>query len=173
MVDACMRCLRETGWINFRMRAMLMSFAAYHLWLHWRPVGLHLARLFVDYEPGIHWSQCQMQSGTTGINTLRIYNPVKQAQDHDPAGIFVRRWIPELAEDAASYPGPIVEHAEAVRQARARLAEFRRRTDVRAGMAQVASKHGSRKGKPVRSKTQSSAQASLNLFDDDPTAGTA
>ena len=66
MVDACMRCLHETGWINFRMRAMLMSFAAYHLWLHWRPAGLHLARLFVDYEPGIHWSQCQMQSGTTG-----------------------------------------------------------------------------------------------------------
>jgi deoxyribodipyrimidine photo-lyase len=167
MVDACMRCLLETGWINFRMRAMLMSFAAYHLWLHWRPAGLHLARLFVDYEPGIHWSQCQMQSGTTGINTLRIYNPTKQAQDHDPDGVFVRRWIPELAEGAGgSYPQPIVEHAAAVQQARAKLAEFRRRTEVRAGIEQVAEKHGSRKSRKTRPKARASAaEGQMPLFD--------
>ena len=145
MVDACMRCLRETGWINFRMRAMLMSFAAYHLWLHWRPAGLHLARLFVDYEPGIHWSQCQMQSGTTGMNTLRIYNPLKQAEDHDPDGVFVRRWVPELGTDG--YVAPMVEHAEAVRLARARLSEFRERGGARAEIAAVVKKHGSRKGR--------------------------
>ncbi|MDO9284766.1 MAG: FAD-binding domain-containing protein, partial [Aquabacterium sp.] len=72
MVDACMRQLVATGWLNFRMRAMLVSFAAYHLWLHWRAPGQFLARQFLDFEPGIHWSQMQMQSGTTGINTLRI-----------------------------------------------------------------------------------------------------
>ena len=81
MVDACMRQLRATGWLNFRMRAMLVSFAAYHLGLHWREPGLFLARQFLDFEPGIHWSQMQMQSGTTGINTLRIYSPAKQARD--------------------------------------------------------------------------------------------
>ena len=145
MVDACMRCLRETGWINFRMRAMLMSFAAYHLWLHWRPAGLYLARLFVDYEPGIHWSQCQMQSGTTGMNTLRIYNPLKQAADHDPDGVFVRRWVPELGTDG--YVAPMVEHAAAVRLARARLSEFRERGGARAEIAAVVKKHGSRKGR--------------------------
>ncbi len=96
MVDACVAMLRETGWLNFRMRAMLVSVAAYPLWLHWREVGLWLAREFLDYEPGIHWSQLQMQSGTTGINTTRVYNPVKQAQDHDPMGLFVRRWLPAL-----------------------------------------------------------------------------
>jgi deoxyribodipyrimidine photo-lyase len=96
MVDACVAMLRETGWLNFRMRAMLVSVAAYPLWLHWREVGLWLAREFLDYEPGIHWSQLQMQSGTTGINTTRVYNPVKQAQDHDPHGVFVRRWLPAL-----------------------------------------------------------------------------
>lgn len=160
MVDACMRCLHATGWINFRMRAMLMSFASYHLWLHWRETGLHLARLFTDYEPGIHWSQAQMQSGTTGINTLRIYNPVKQAQDHDPGGVFLRRWLPELRDlpDAwlaqpwqapllltGGYPAPIVDHTTAVRQARARLAEFRRKSAVRAEIQDVSRRHGSRR----------------------------
>lgn len=96
MVDACVAMLRETGWLNFRMRAMLVSVAAYPLWLHWHEVGQWLARQFLDYEPGIHWSQLQMQSGTTGINTTRVYNPVKQAQDHDPRGLFVRRWCPAL-----------------------------------------------------------------------------
>lgn len=170
MVDACMRCLVETGWINFRMRAMLMSFAAYHLWLHWRPAGLHLARLFVDYEPGIHWSQCQMQSGTTGINTIRIYNPTKQAQDHDPDGAFVRRWIPELAEGAGSYPQPCIQHTAAVQQARAKIAQFRRRIEVRAGIEQVAKKHGSRKGTAGRRKPYTVAQRPMVLFEDDKPA---
>ena len=77
---------------------MLMAVASYHLWLDWRPTGLHLARLFTDYEPGIHWPQTQMQSGTTGMNTVRIYNPVKQGKDQDPTGVFTRHWLPELAE---------------------------------------------------------------------------
>ena len=88
-VDACMRALQAHGWINFRMRAMLMSFASYNLWLPWRDSGLHLARQFVDYEPGIHWSQCQMQSGSTSINTIRIYNPIKQGMDHDLSLIHI------------------------------------------------------------------------------------
>ena len=176
MIDACMRCLRETGWINFRMRAMLMSFAAYHLWLHWREPGLRLARLFADYEPGIHWSQCQMQSGTTGINTLRIYSPTKQVLDHDPQGVFIRRWIPELRDlpqayiaepwkcpstaKLGGYPRePIVDHATAVREAKAKLADFRRRVDVREEISEVAKKHGSRKSRAPRKSN------ALPLFD--------
>lgn len=96
LVDACMRCLIHTGWINFRMRAMLISYATFGLGLHWHEPALHLARLFTDFEPGIHYPQVQMQAGATGTNALRVYNPIKQAEDHDPGGEFVARWVPEL-----------------------------------------------------------------------------
>jgi len=148
MVDACMRALRSTGWINFRMRAMLVSFASYHLWLHWPKPAAFLAQQFTDYEPGIHYAQFQMQSGTTGINTLRIYSPDKQAEDHDPDGEFVRRWVPEGV-------GPrIVEHAAAYKLARERMAAFRKQPEMRLQAKAVQAKHGSRKKPPPRSRQQ-------------------
>ena len=167
-VDACMRFLTATGWINFRMRAMLVSFAAYDLWLHWRQPAAHLAQLFNDYEPGIHYSQVQMQSGTTGINTLRIYNPVKQSLDQDPSGAFIRQWVPELQgfSDAhihapwtaphreqlsagcvigKHYPAPIVDHAEASRFARGQLSAARKTEQGQQDKTRVLKKHGSRR----------------------------
>jgi deoxyribodipyrimidine photo-lyase len=168
MVDACMRALREQKWINFRMRAMLVSFASYHLWLDWRPTSRWLARHFLDYEPGIHYSQFQMQSGTTGINTLRIYSPAKQVLDQDPEGEFIHRWCPELAPltgkqlanpellDAATqrrsgvrlgehYPAPLVDHARATRAARKRIVEVRKTEAAREESKEVLRRHGSRK----------------------------
>lgn len=167
-LDACMRSLHATGWLNFRMRAMLMAVAAYHLWLDWRAPGLHLARMFTDYEPGIHWNQVQMQSGTTGINTVRIYNPVKQGFDQDPAGTFIRKWLPELAQipdqylhepwaadNAAEvinrrYPERIFDHMAAAKAAREKIWGVRRRPEFRAQAEAIVTKHASRKGRSGR-----------------------
>jgi deoxyribodipyrimidine photo-lyase len=158
MVDACMRQLRATGWLNFRMRAMLVSFAAYHLWLHWREPGLFLARQFLDFEPGIHWSQMQMQSGTTGINTLRIYSPAKQARDQDPQGLYVRQWVPEIG--TAAYPPPIVDERTALAAAKEKLYALRQTREAHAEADAIQHKHGSRKsGLPPTAATKRRARA--------------
>ncbi|MGO4915561.1 FAD-binding domain-containing protein [Pseudogemmobacter sp. W21_MBD1_M6] len=182
-VDACMRFLVHTGWLNFRMRSMLMAVASYHLWLDWRSTGPHLARMFTDYEPGIHWSQCQMQSGTTGMNTIRIYNPVKQGYDQDPTGAFTRKWLPELAGvpdrflqepwlwDRADgllgrkYPAPVVDAKAAGAAARDAVWGVRKGDAFGRESARVIRKHASRKGGAAhvakgRSLRKSSGKAS-------------
>ncbi|MBK5914524.1 cryptochrome/deoxyribodipyrimidine photo-lyase family protein [Rhodocyclus purpureus] len=186
LVDACVAMLRETGWINFRMRAMLVSVAAYPLWLHWRPVGLWLAREFLDYEPGIHWSQMQMQSGTTGINTTRVYNPIKQARDHDPRGHFVRRWLPALRRVPDTWlfepwrmpadlqarcgvrvgediPQPLVDLETATRAAKARLHALRARPEVKAAKAAIVERHGSRKRPTKRTRKAAMDDAQMEF----------
>lgn len=150
MVDACMRSLNATGWLNFRMRAMLVSFAAHHLWLHWREPGLHLSSQFLDFEPGIHWCQMQMQSGTTGINAFRVYSPTKQQADHDPQCEFIRRWIPEFG--TRQYPRPIVDERLAMREAKRRLFDVRVSEAAREEAHEIQRRHGSRKRRAAKAR---------------------
>lgn len=168
LIDACMRAVRATGWLPFRMRAMVVSFASYHLWLHWRFTAPLLARDFLDYEAGIHYSQFQMQSGVTGINAIRIYNPVKQVLDNDATGQFIRTWVPELVsvpsaalaephrmppmlqqmvgvEIGRDYPVPVVDNVLAMRAARDRVWAVRRAPGTRDAALRVYEKLGSRK----------------------------
>lgn len=164
LVDACMRCVNTTGYLNFRMRAMVVSFLTHHLWLHWKKGADYLAKQFLDFEPGIHYPQFQMQAGTTGINTIRIYNPVKQAKDNDAEGDFVKKWVPELSELpikfiiepwlmteaeqqmygirlGKDYPRPIVDIKTTYKEASSALYKMKGDKKVRAEASRILKKH--------------------------------
>jgi deoxyribodipyrimidine photo-lyase len=164
LIDACMRCLTETGYLNFRMRAMLVSFFTHILWQPWQASSQHLSRLFLDFEPGIHFPQLQMNAGETGINLLRIYNPIKNSLEHDEDGTFIRKWIPELAhletpfvhepylmtpldqqfnnfELGVDYPNPIVEIKVARKKASDILWNMKKNTEVKKESERILRKH--------------------------------
>lgn len=116
LIDACMRCVNETGYLSFRKRAIVVSFLTHHLWQPWQEGAKYLARMFLDYEPGIHFPQFQLQSGVAG-NGLRIYSPTNIKKEDEA---FISEWIPELHE---SYPSPIIDISKSGKLARESLSK--------------------------------------------------
>jgi deoxyribodipyrimidine photo-lyase len=145
MVDAAMRCLRETGWLNFRMRAMCVSVYFHVLQQPWKRGADWFHHHLIDSEASINYTQWQYQCGLVGKPGLRLYNPRKQVRDQDPDGEWIREYVPELeglpsehlprpegtplhvqrecgvsVGENDDYPRPVVEYEAAV-------ARFRRR----------------------------------------------
>jgi len=188
-LDACMRCLHQSGWLNFRMRAMVVSFAVYNLWIDWKTLAPYLAQLFLDYEPGIHYPQLQMQAGTTGINANRMYSATKQSKDQDKEGIFIRKYVPELKDvpkkhihepwkmtlgiQRASncvigkdYPKPIVDEKATYKLARAKIKEFNATAKGSKEAQEILKKHGSKmnRGRSKKRKLDQSQPSVADMF---------
>jgi len=103
MVDASMRCLNQSGWLNFRMRAMCASFLCDLLQQPWKIGADYFYYHLLDADPAINYTQFQLQAGVDGTNMMRIYNPRKQVRDNDPNGEFIKKWVPELESLPAKY----------------------------------------------------------------------
>lgn len=138
---------------------MLTSTATHMMHLDFRSIDKPMARLYTDYEPGIHLAQLQMQSGMVGINTLRTYSPDKQMLDHDVDAAFVHRWIPELrpftakeiekrdlAAGIGDYPAATVDRSERIKAYRKLIGDLKFRPGGREITEAVFTKHGSRRG---------------------------
>ena len=138
IVDAGMRQLRATGWMHNRVRMIVASFLVKDLHVEWQHGARHFMHWLVDGDlaSNQHGWQWVAGCGTDAAPYFRIFNPTTQGKKFDPAGDYVRRWVPELrdvadkhvhepAEDPAGlpegYPAPIVDHAEARREALDRL----------------------------------------------------
>lgn len=164
MIDASMRCLLRNGYLNFRMRAMLVTFAVFTLNLDWRRVAHHLAKVFLDFEAGIHYPQIQMQAGLTAYHPLRIFSPIKQGEEHDPKAGFIKTYVPELmavppplagtpwkmtpmeqqlygCRLGHDYPAPVVDYASATRQNKDRYWALRQLPEVRESLPAIWERH--------------------------------
>jgi deoxyribodipyrimidine photo-lyase len=138
IVDAGMRQLWRTGWMHNRVRMIVASFLVKHLLTDWREGETWFWDTLVDGDPAnnaFSW-QWIAGSGPDSAPFHRIFNPVSQGEKFDPAGQYVRSFVPEIAglPDAVihqpweasseilssagiklgkTYPRPIVPHSPA------------------------------------------------------------
>ena len=105
IIDAGMRQLWSTGWMHNRVRMLVASFLTKNLRQHWREGARWFWDTLVDADLanntlGWQWSA---GSGADAAPYFRIFNPVTQGERFDPDGAYVKRWVPELRQVAASH----------------------------------------------------------------------
>jgi deoxyribodipyrimidine photo-lyase len=141
IVDAGMRQLRAEGWMHNRLRMIVASYLVKDLHIEWQHGARHFMELLVDGDlaSNQHGWQWVAGSGTDASPYFRVFNPMTQGKKFDPAGEYVRRWVPELAdvpvkhvhtpwemdEPPAGYPAPMVDHADERREALRRYEAIR------------------------------------------------
>ncbi len=150
-VDAGMRQLRATGWMHNRVRMVVASFLVKDLLLSWREGAAWFHETLVDADLAnntLGW-QWVAGCGADAAPYFRIFNPVSQGMKFDPAGEYVRQWVPELSglppewihrpweappevlraggvALGRNYPAPRVDHAAARRRALSALEAMRK-----------------------------------------------
>jgi len=132
IVDAAMRQLNDTGWMHNRLRMIVASFLVKDLLIDWREGERYFMLQLVDGDLAANnggW-QWAASTGTDAAPYFRIFNPTMQGEKFDKSGVFIRRWLPELAQVPDSeihtpwewaqkqgasldYPRPIVDHKQA------------------------------------------------------------
>jgi deoxyribodipyrimidine photo-lyase len=190
LVDAAMRALRQTGYINFRLRALVSTFYVYVLKQWWRRGADYMYEQLIDADAAINYTQWQSQCNLTGVHPVRVYDPAKQIREYDPDGEYIRRYVPELADlpdehlprperapesvqadcgvdVGTDYPYPVVEYDHEAAQARELYADLadRAREAIRPGSRawRRASLSGARRER-LTGAEEAGGQASLDDF---------
>ncbi len=126
IVDAGMRQLWTLGWMHNRVRLITASFLVKHLLIDWRDGEAWFWDCLVDCDPANNPANWQWIAGT-GADAqpfFRIFNPMTQGEKFDPAGDYVRRWVPELARaDRRWIHAPWTASDEALAEAGVTLGE--------------------------------------------------
>ena len=142
IVDVGMRQLRAEGWMHNRVRMVAASFLVKDLHIEWQHGARHFMRWLVDGDlaSNQHGWQWTAGCGTDAAPYFRVFNPTVQGRRFDPAGDYVRRYVPELRQVATAsihepwtlpggapngYPTPIVDHDRERREALRRLGQLR------------------------------------------------
>lgn len=148
IIDAGMRELWATGYMHNRVRMIAASFLTKGLFVDWRLGADWFLDTLVDADLANNSASWQWVAGcgADAAPYFRIFNPILQSQKFDPQGVYIRRWVPELASlgndtihapwEAADstamyakthYPRPIINHKEA----RAKALDYYRRLKIR------------------------------------------